>query len=69
MNEHASLYHPEAPHGNGRSEDGQIVLGVGNKLIKNMQASARDKEMKEPGTNLTNGKKERATACETERNQ
>jgi len=45
------------------------VLGVGNKLIKNMQASARDKEMKEPGTNLTNGKKERATACETERNQ
>jgi len=71
MNEHASLYHPEKRRtATGGAKNGQIVLGVGNKLIKNMQASARDKEMKEPGANLTNGKRnERPRARPNETNE
>jgi len=61
MNERASLDRPETPHGNGEVRTRKTVkkaLGVGNKAInKNMQASAKDKETKEPNADLAEGKR------------
>jgi hypothetical protein len=61
MNERASLDRPETPHGNGEVRTRKTVkkaLGVGNKAInKSMQASAKDKETKEPNADLAEGKR------------